>query len=154
MPMIIFTVFYIPSGLFIVAGWINRNDLKKNPSEQKSRQNWFFILLIIGVSICLPKLFKIIGTQKNSYRETATWLNKNTASTDIVAVPDMRIAFYAERKGIEYSEQIPGQVDYIVRIVKSGDKKQDSEENINEEYSTWVDRNESRKLVIYKVIRR
>jgi len=73
---------------------------------------------------------------------------------DIIAIPDKRITFYAERKGLEYGEQIPEQVDYIVRIVKSGDEKLGFGKDNKEEYSTWVDkRKKSRKLVIYKVIR-
>jgi hypothetical protein len=156
MPMIVFTVFYIPTGLFIMADRISGINITGNKNKQKNTQNWFYILLIIGIAICLPKLFKIIGTQRYGYREAAMWLNKNTASTDIIAVPDMRIVFYAERKGLEClenSEQILEQADYIVRIVKSEDEKLGVDKGTKDEYSTWVDKKESRKLVIYKVIR-
>jgi hypothetical protein len=55
---------------------------------------------------------------------------------------------------VEYGKQIPEQVDYIVRIVKSEDEKPDLSKDNKEEYSTWVDkRKKSRKLVICKVIR-
>jgi antibiotic biosynthesis monooxygenase (ABM) superfamily enzyme len=151
--LVAFTVFYIPVGLNIIASWLSRRTSKSDLAIEENIQRWFFILLIVGMAICLPKLFKIIGTQKYGYREAAMWLNKNTVSTDIIAVPDMRIVFYAERKGLEYSEQIPEQVDYIVRIVKSEDEKLGIGKDIKEKYSTWVDkRKKSSKLVICKVI--
>jgi hypothetical protein len=154
LALVAFTAFYIPIGIDIIAGWTSERTSKGRPITEKDKQRWFYILLIIGISICLLKLFKFTGTQKYGYREAAMWLNKNTASTDIIAVPDMRIAFYAERKGLEYgSDQLPEQVDYIVRIVKSEDEKLIFGKNTKEEYSTWVDKHKkSRKLVISKVI--
>lgn len=144
LALIAFTAFYIPIGIEIIAGWINKKDM----------HSWFYILMFIGIAICMPKLFKLIGTQKYGYRYAAAWLGKNTAPADVIAVPDKRITFYAERKGIEYSEKkkISKQAGYIVRVIKSGDDKPNNDENVNEEHSTWVDKKESKKLVIYKVI--
>ena len=81
------------------------------------------------------------------------WLAKNTAPTDLIAVQDKRITFYAQREGLEYSEKIPEQADYIVKIIKSADEKPEIGKNTEEKYSTWVDKKENSKLVIYKVIR-
>jgi 4-amino-4-deoxy-L-arabinose transferase-like glycosyltransferase len=169
LALVAFTVFYIPVGLYIIAGWINKRTSKGGPITEEDRQRpptlcfakrsrgvqrWFYILLIIGIAICLPKLFKFTGTQKYGYRDAATWLGKNTAPADVIAVPDKRITFYAERKGLEYGEQTPEQADYVVRIVKSGDEKLGLGKTIKEEYSTWVDKRKKKgKLVIYKMIR-
>jgi hypothetical protein len=163
LALVAFTAFYIPIGIEIIAGWISERASREKLIMEKDRpfdsaqdrQRWFYILLIIGIAICLPKLFKFTGTPRYGYREAAMWLNKNTASTDIIAVPDMRIVFYAERKGLEClknGEQVPEQVNYIVRIVKSKDEKIEFDKNTIEEYSTWINNKKSRKLVIYKVI--
>jgi hypothetical protein len=161
LALVAFTAFYIPIGIEIIAGWINERTTKGRSITEKDRpfdsaqdrQRWFYILLIIGIAICLPKLFKLIDTQKYGYRDAATWLGKNTAPADVIAVPDPRISFYAERTGLEYDQQIPEQVDYIVRIVKSEDERPEIGKKNEEKYSTGVDKKESRKLVIYKVIR-
>ncbi|MBU1260788.1 MAG: glycosyltransferase family 39 protein [Planctomycetes bacterium] len=152
LALVAFTAFYIPIGIEIIAGWINRSNSKRNLSEQKGRQNWFLILLIIGIVICLPKLLTPIRSDKQSYRQAAKWLMDNTAPTDIIAVPDMRIVFYAERKGLKYDENIPEQADYIVRIVKGDDEKLGFGKNTKQEYSTWMNSKKSRKLVICRVI--
>jgi uncharacterized membrane protein YqaE (UPF0057 family) len=156
LALVAFTIFYIPVGLYIIAGWLSRRTLKSDSAIEENIRRWFFILLIVGMAICLPKLFKIIGTQRYDYREAAMWLNKNTASTDIIAVPDVRITFYAERKGLECmenSEQIPGQANYIVRIVKSEDEKMIFDKETKEEYSTRTNNKKGGKLVIYRVTR-
>jgi len=161
LALVAFTVFYIPIGIEIIAGWINKRTSREKLITEKDRpfdsaqgrQRWFYILLIIGIAICLPKLFNFTGTQKYGYRDAATWLSKNTAPADAIAVPDKRITFYAQREGLEYGEQIPEQADYIVRVIKSGDNKPEISKNVGEMYSTWVDKKESKKLVIYKVIR-
>jgi len=121
----------------------------------RDRQRWFYILLFIGIAICLPKLFKLTGTQKYGYRDAARWLNKNTAPSDVIAVPDKRITFYAERNGIEYSEKkkTSTPADYYVSIINSADVKPEIDKNIKQEYSTWVNSDKQSKLVICKVIR-
>jgi hypothetical protein len=159
MPMIVFTAFYIPTGLIIMADWISGITRTGNKNKQKKTQNWFFILLTVGIVICLPKLFKLTGTQKYGYREAAMWLSKNTVPTDIIAVPDKRIAFYAERQQVEYDKNIAEQgnifeqVNYIVGIVRSEDEKLKISKDTKEEYSTWISKDKKRgKLVIWKVI--
>ncbi len=154
MPVIVFTAFYIPVGLQIVARWLSEKVSKNNSSTQKDRQRWFFILLIIGMIICLPKLLMPIRAEKQGYRDTAKWLKENTKPEDIIAVPDKRISFYAERKCLEYSEQVPKQANYVIGIVKSEGEKLGFGKDSKEEYSTWVDkRKKSKKLLVYKVIR-
>ncbi len=154
--LVAFTVFYIPTGLYKIACWLSRIVSKESSTVEENIRRWFFMLIAIGLGICAAKLVRItpLRWERQGYRDAAEWLNKNTSPTAIIAVPDERIAFYAERKGLRYSgEQIPEQVDYIVRIVKSEDEKPGFGKNIKEEYSTRMNkRKRSGKLVICKVI--
>ena len=128
MPMIVFTAFYIPTGLLIIADWIGGINIKGNENKQKNTQKLFFILLTTGILICLVKLSGITGVERKGYREAAKWLKENTAPTDIIAVPDLRISFYAERKGmLNESGELTADIKYAVRTVK---KTGDSEKNI------------------------
>ena len=156
LPLTVLTIFFVPVGLQQSAQWIDnlfRTIICKNDQENKSQQ-WFYILLIIGIVICLPKLFKFVGTQKYGYRDAATWLSKNTAPADVIAVPDKRITFYAERNGMEYYDEkkISKRAGYIVRIIKNADEMPEAGKNREEQYSTWADNKKNKKLVIYKVI--
>jgi hypothetical protein len=156
LPLVAFTIFYIPVGFYIIARWISKKPFKSGLAAEENIRHWFFILMVVGFVICAAKFVRItpLRWEKIGYKETAEWLSKNTAPTNIIATPDKRITFYAEREGLEYDEQIPEQVDYIVRIVKSEDEKLGFGKDNKEEYSTWVDkRKKSRKLVICKVIR-
>jgi len=156
LPLITFTIFYIPVGLQVIGNWLESKfpmNKQKTDLSQDKEGTWFLVLLLIGISICIPKLFTPLRIEDQSYREAANWLKENTAPTAIVAVPDKRIAFYAERKGLEYDKQIPEQVDYVVRIVESEDEKLVFDKETKEEYSTPVNKDRKRgKLVICRVI--
>jgi len=156
MPMVVFAAFYVPAGLQILASWLCRKTSKSGPAVEENIRRWFFILMAVGFGICAVKLARItpLRWDKQGYKEAAEWLSKNTAPADIIAVPDKRIAFYAERKGIEYDEKIPKRVDYVVRIVRSANEKPGPGKGTGEEYSTWVDKREKgEKVVICRVIR-
>jgi 4-amino-4-deoxy-L-arabinose transferase-like glycosyltransferase len=155
LPLTAITIFFVPIGLQRSAQWIDklfRTTICKNDSPENKSQQWFFILLMVGIAICLPKLLNFTGTQKYGYRSAATWLNKNTALTDVIAVPDKRISFYAERKGFVYSTEknLSMHADYIVIIIKNADERPVFGKDSEEKYSTWLDKKEGRKLVIYK----
>ncbi len=49
MPMVVFTVFYIPVGLKILARWLSKKTSKNGLAVRKSRQRWFFILAAVGL---------------------------------------------------------------------------------------------------------
>ena len=156
MPMVVFAAFYVPAGLQILASWLCRRTSTSGLAVEENIRRWFFILMAIGFGICAVKLARItpLRWEKQGYKDAAEWLSKNTAPADIIAVPDMRIAFYAERKGLEYDEKIPEQVDYVVRVVGSENEKTGPGKETGEEYSTWVDKRAKReKVVICKVIR-
>jgi hypothetical protein len=90
--------------------------------------------------------------EKQGYVAASKWLNENTGQEDIIAVPDLRISFYAERKGLIYKKEIPQQAIYVVRIAENGSEGPDFDRVLQEEYSVSVDKRKEngKKLVIYK----
>ncbi len=153
LAMVVFTIFYIPIGLHTIASWLSEKSPKNNMSIQKNRQRWFFVLLLIGMAICLPKLLWPMRIDKQSYRDASGGLKENTASKDVIAVQDKRIAFYAERKGLVYDKKVPKQAKYIVKIVVAGDKEPNLDNSARQAYSEWVDKREKKKrIVIYEVL--
>lgn len=98
LPLISVTICYVPMGLQIWGDWLRSRFHKSQGKNEGNPQLWFFILLAVGVIICLPKLLRPTGMDKTGYREAAKWLNENTAPKDIIVVPDRRIAFYAQRQ--------------------------------------------------------
>jgi hypothetical protein len=154
--LVAFTIFYIPVGFHILASWLSGKIYRGTAAEENIRC-CFLILMAAGLVICLPKLVRPIRIDKQGYRDTAEWLNKNTAPKDVIAVPDSRIAFYAEREGLHYygkiAEQrnILKQVNYIVITVRDDEEKLWLDKNIKEEYSTWINSKRNSKMVICKV---
>lgn len=122
LPLLIIPILYVPVGLQELAIWLqDRFSKKAEPSAAINHDErfWFLVLLLIGVSICTPKLFRPIRAEKQGYRAAAEWLKANTDSAAIVAVPDKRISFYAERRELVYeNENIPEKIDYIVKVFK------------------------------------
>jgi len=152
LALVVFTVFYIPIGLRTIARWLSERSPKNNVSMQKNRQQWFLALLVIGIAICLPKLLRPMRIDKQGYLDAAEWLRENTAPADIIAVPDKRISFYAERKGLVYGDTFPQQAKYIVKIVKGGEKPKIGLA-AQEKCSAWIGKREKRKrIVIYEVL--
>ena len=152
LPLVAFTIFYVPIGLEVSAGWLANRFSKSRPASDQYRRLWFFILLITGTAICLPKLLRFSGSDKQGYRTAAAWLRENTAREDLTAVPDSRISFYAERKGFIYDAKPPTQAEYVVIIVRNEDEKPDFAGAAKEEYSVWVDKHKkNNKLIIYKM---
>ena len=122
LTMVIFTIFFIPTGLQALASLLN---MKYSKGYQHTHR-WFAILLTIGIAICSPNLFTPLHYDKILYRDAAQWLSQNTDSSAIIGVSDYRISFYAEREGIKITDgNIPMNIDYFAEIVK---KKED--ENI------------------------
>lgn len=155
MPIVVFTVFYIPEGLRIIGSWLdNKWSILKQQTDtsEKKRLSFFVILFLIGIGICMPKLLRPNRIKKQGYRDAAMWLKENTAPTDITAVPDKRIAFYAERKGLFYDKVVPEQAKYVVWIVKNEEEMAKFEGTGREKYSVWANKREKKKkIVIYKM---
>jgi len=123
LPSLILPILYIPVGIQELAIWCHRiisSRIKTFGGSNHHERFWFLAFFLIGVSVCSPKLFKPIHAEKRGYREAAQWLKANTDSADIVAVPDKRISFYAQREGVGYdNETIPSHVAYTVRILNN-----------------------------------
>jgi hypothetical protein len=156
LPLVVFSIFYVPIGLQIFAEWLSSRCTKGRLENNPKSQPWFFILAAIGITICLPKLVRPLRIEKKGYRDVANWLKENTAEEDLIVVPDHRIGFYAEREGIDYGVwEITQPVKYIVKIIEAEDDVLNIPKNIvvQEVYSVGIDKRENkRKLVIYKII--
>jgi hypothetical protein len=116
-PLVTFTVFLVPVGLQVSVRIIHKLLWKNSNSEEQS-QRWFFILLIIGIAICFPKLLRPLRIEKKEYRLAAEWLNKNTRKNSLLAVSgiDSRIAFYAGRESIRAMSQ---DANYVVKMCRN-----------------------------------
>jgi 4-amino-4-deoxy-L-arabinose transferase-like glycosyltransferase len=122
LPLLLLPILYIPVGLQELAIWFqSRFSIKPGVSDtiNLNERFWFLALLLVGVSICAPKLIRPIGREKQGFRAAAQWIKDNTDSNAIVAVPDRRISFYAGRKEFFYeNENIPKRAKYIVKRIK------------------------------------
>jgi hypothetical protein len=152
LPLVVFTVFYIPVGLRTLGDWLAVKIPKGWLENNRKPQLWFFILIITGLAICTPKLLRPIHVDKKAYKEAAKWLKQNTRENDLIAVFDKRIGFYAERKRLEYEQNIPREAQYIVTTAKSGDEKLDADKDLRKELSFWIDRKKTKQIMIYKVL--
>ena len=83
-----------------------------------SESFWFYLLTILALGpLCLPKMISPMNVEKRNYRQVIDWLRENTRPGDIIAAPDARIGFYAERSGPIYKgAPNPQSGDYIVTI--------------------------------------
>ena len=152
MPLIVFTIFYVPVGFQVLADWFVVGFSKGQQQNNRKSQLCFFILVITGLAICTPKLLRPIRADKKAYRTAAQWLKENTQENDLIAVSDNRISFYAERKGLEYERNIPIGAQYAVAFVKDEDEKYDANKDVRKELSLWIDQHKkTKKIVIYKV---
>jgi hypothetical protein len=116
LPLVVFTIFYVPEGLQALASWLN---LKFSKGFEHTHR-WFAILMVIGSVICIPRLFNSLHSDKVEYRQAARWLTQNTPVSATIGVTDSRISFYAERKGIKMEGTgIPKDAEYLVEIVDS-----------------------------------
>ena len=126
LPLLIVPILYIPVGLYELAIWLQEKlpgKTKTSVTATRDQRFWFLVLFLIGASICTVKLLGSYSTEKHGYRAAAEWLKANTDNAAIVAVPDTRISFYAQRKGILYKNgEIPANAAYIVRISKDLNK--------------------------------
>ncbi|MFC1634960.1 glycosyltransferase family 39 protein [Planctomycetota bacterium] len=152
LPLVVFLIFYVPTGLNIQAQWLRDRFSKSRSQTNRQLRGWFFALLVVGVGICMPKLLRPIGVDKWGLRAAATWLKENTGPEDVIAVTDSRITFYAERKGLTYTTEAPKEAGYVVRITKDESEGKDVGGMGQEQYSVQVDkrRKDTKRLRIYK----
>jgi hypothetical protein len=149
LPLICFTCFYISMGLVVLICLITK-ERHSSIDFVPVKRTWFYVLVVIGLGICAPKLFKPIGSDKEFYRSVAGWLNKNTPENAAIAVTDKRISFYAKRRGLVYDEGIPQQARYVVKIF-GGKKEIPIEEEMQEAKEVFSVKGDGKKanIVIY-----
>lgn len=154
LPLIVFTIFYVPAGLEALACWLDEKlskTMKRLFAAKVNMDFWFLVLLVIGISVCGPKLLKPIRIEKQSYRDAARWLAKNTAEKDIIAVPDSRIGFYSGRRSVECDGRaVPKEAKYVVKVFE-GEKDMPSGKEMlqmKEVYSV-KGKGKGEKVVIY-----
>jgi len=132
LPLVAMTIFYIPVGLQVTAQWLEKRRANRPAITPKSR--FLFVLLVIGIVICLPKLLRPTGYEKRSFRAAAKWLNENTNPGDNVTVPDSRIAFYADRqKPVPANNNGGDPAVYIVGIITNKDGSPDFGKSVQNE---------------------
>jgi len=154
LPLTVFLIFYVPEGLDVLALWLRSRFSKAQLETNRHPRLFFFILLVIGLSICLPKLLRPLRLEKQGYRDAAKWLRENSKKGDTIALQDKRISFYAERKGLKYNKEIPKQAKYVVRIEENGTEEPDLGRTAKKEYSVLEDmrKKSEKKLVIYRIL--
>ncbi len=155
LPLVAFTIFYIPAGLQIAAQWIG----KKCVSGLAQNFNLYLILFLAGIASCLPKLLRPAGYEKSGFRAAAKWLNENTNPGDNVTIPDNRIIFYADRqKPSTANNNGTDPAVYVVRIIKEGtpdfaesvqNEAADIRENNDTASSDWMKRFSLKGLIGY-----
>ena len=149
--MIALTIFYVPIGVEVMARWLNHDHPLPCPRWMPRGLPglpWFYLLVAVGLVVCLPKLLMASPGNKVGYRAAAAWLQQNTQADDVLAVPDIRISFYAQRQGLFYV-QYPNsrRADYVV-MINDGEEGQ-IPLGWRREYSVMVDRRTRKTLVIY-----
>jgi hypothetical protein len=154
LPLVSLTIFYIPIGLQVTGDWIGSRLLIRKPKPGTTKfTSCFFALLVIGITICLPKLVRPIRIEKQGYREAAKWLRENTIKEDAIVVPDARISFYADRQTLNYeSGNVAEGADCVVSFMENDSEEPEYDKAVRKEYSVWVDEKKRKKIVIYRVI--
>lgn len=154
LPLALMGVFYVPSGLRAISDRLEREIFRAPPQSSKNSLRWFSILLIIGFAVCLPKLLRPAGAEKQGYRDAADWLKNNTEAGNVMAVPDSRISFYAEREGLIYENDVPEKTDYAVMVTGNSDQATKPGGAAREVYSVGLNRKqrEDKRVVVYKMM--
>jgi hypothetical protein len=155
LPLVIFTIFYVPAGLEALASWLNEKFSKAIERLFAVKANadfWFMVLLVIGIAICSPKLLRPIRAEKQSYRDAARWLAKNTDEKDIIAVPDIRIGFYSGRRSVGYDGRaVPKEAQYVVKVFEDEKNTPSGEEMLQtKEVFSIEGKGKEAKVVIYR----
>lgn len=156
LPLVVFTIFYVPIGLQVMGTWTAKHFSNKTAQtyvQMKEPRLWSFILLIVGMIICMPKLLRPMRIDKEGYRAAAEWLHNNTPKDELIAVFDLRISFYAERRGVKIvGNKIPPGVNFVVRKSEAEGKEPPPTGKLQQEQSFYLNEWEKKsKLVIYRV---
>ena len=153
--MIALTIFYVPVGIDVLARWLTSLHPLRRPRWMPRRLPglpWFHLLVAVGLAVCLPRLLIASPGDKAGYRAAATWLQENTKAKDVLAVPNIRISFYAQRQGLLYVQHPNSRrADYVILIEEGAERR--IPDGWRREYSVMVDRRTRKTLVIYRTAR-
>jgi hypothetical protein len=58
LPLVAFTIFYVPAGLAVMAQWLEAGLSKGRSQTNRNPQLWFVILFVTGAGLCVPKLLR------------------------------------------------------------------------------------------------
>lgn len=151
--LIALTIAYVPVGLDVIAQWLARlvkSHSRQAPSERTLQRRWFCLLVVVGATICLPKLVAREDDKNSAYLAAVRWLRDHTAADAAIAVPDCRIGFYAEREYVLYEWHVnPRRVDYIV-TVSQADAPGAVPPDWAETFSLQIESNGGKSLAIHK----
>ena len=158
LPLVVFTIFYIPIGLRVLANGLDEKIRKETKQMSKKQGNvqFFAILMAIGIVICTPKLFRPLRQDKLIFRKAAQWLAENTQPSDVTAVPDLRISFYSARKGIDYKHKpFPQEAEYEVRMLDNK-REMPIDENTLQKNKLFITEynNGKTRLSIYQIVKK
>jgi len=157
LPLVAITIFYVPEGLRTIAdllwGLVSRL-WGKSPVKGSTVVSLFHIMLVSGLVICVAKLSHPLRIEKQGYRDAANWLKKNTSESDIIAVTDWRITFYAGRKGSPCVERILKRASFALKVMGDENEEPNLRRVARKMYSVPVNQREKRgkRIVIYKLL--
>ena len=121
LPLVLFIAFYIPTGIDTLASWFAKIRIRRAKRRADPKQLIFYVLLIVAIAAFIPQLFQPLRHNKRFFRQAAQWISDNTLQSDLLAVSDPRIAFYAQRSYVPYAEHVDSNdVKYAAIVLKAG----------------------------------
>lgn len=152
LPLIALTIFYLPAGLDLMTMVLNRIYTFRGKLAGfgvERRPPWFYLLMLGGVVLCTPKLISTpLRADKAGYRAAAEWLGANTPADAVVAAPDRRICFYADRPSLLY-DRYPNwrRADFVVAV--EGSEAVQAPQGWTQAHSVAAGADSDTKLIIY-----
>ncbi|MBN2138017.1 MAG: glycosyltransferase family 39 protein [Sedimentisphaerales bacterium] len=154
LPIVVFSILYIGAGLRKLAALMCGGPKSESGGSGRAdeRRHFVFVLLmVVGISICIPKLLRPIHHDRRFIRLTSRWLADNTDPKDVLAVSDIRISFYAERIGIVYHDgAVPGEAGYVVDVLKDGRGALIDKDGMLRAETSIEDESGNDKVIIYR----
>jgi hypothetical protein len=143
------TIFVLPTGHAVLAQAISGVRVFRG----RSQRFWFGLLIAASVLFCMPKLLLTpLRSEKVGLRKAGEWLRENTPTDSVVAEPDRRVSFYAQRRGLLYKRHPDSRkADYVVEVAR-GDPKQ-MLAGWTQAYSVALDRRSHRTVIVYRTDR-
>ena len=146
---------FVPTGVESAGQFLNKFSKSKITTEtitQKKRISWPVIITLTGLLICLPKLVRPLGYDKQSYLEAVNWLKNNSSIDDNIVSSDKRIPFYAQRNAFKLKDKLPEDANYLIYITEANDDLPKLHRDMIEKHSVWKDKEKKGKIIIYEIL--